>query len=355
MSQNNNSEEGLPPYSGNPMNPTSNQAPTTFVVVSQAPVSTSNSGPSVVPMSAMNNMQPGNPIFLSQQQQQPSFLIQVVDPNANGNSNSSSSSGGVIQQQPQPSYQTSNSTYSSSVQPSYVTVSSTPVTDSPQRNFSRKGDPNAQKNALYQSSSSLNTNQPRQQPSFNRPQNTPGTLVMSNSVMGDVQEAEMVTQTPERVYVREVDNRLTFTTNHIREGAWKDSVWNCFANIWPALICSCVCPCYVHAQMSEYMQLMPFDTYQMAFWGLNICGILVCATPLGCAFDIYSTYEMRGRMRQDFDIPGGWGTDCCLVCCCYPCATSQMMRHIYKYEGVCDGEAVTGNKDGVPDRDRLER
>ena len=83
----------------------------------------------------------------------------------------------------------------------------------------------------------------------------------------------------------------------------------------------------------EWIQCKPFTCYYVG----AICLSALLGIPLvPQCIDVFTTWELRKRIRTRFHIPGSDCEDAMYSIFCSCCVTAQMARHLYEYEAPCE-------------------
>ena len=101
---------------------------------------------------------------------------------------------------------------------------------------------------------------------------------------------------------------------------WSSSLFDCYADCFSCCVTGYVGPCLqgesVHIALGD--RCWPH-------------GFL--AARLGCIGGAYN----REKIRKKYNIDGSWCNDCCVMCCCAPCATCQMYREAKIHSYITPG------------------
>lgn len=114
-------------------------------------------------------------------------------------------------------------------------------------------------------------------------------------------------------------------------GQWNDTVCSCTNQMYPSCICSFLCPCIIAGQIAEKLQYRKFGSV------LSACCLMILATtvlsiitssPLFFIFFwmcvMYYAWHIRTLIRQQYLLPGGPSSDCCLSSLCSCCVLAQV-------------------------------
>mmetsp|Transcript_44544 Transcript_44544/g.69684 ORF Transcript_44544/g.69684 Transcript_44544/m.69684 type:complete len:206 (-) Transcript_44544:476-1093(-) len=117
---------------------------------------------------------------------------------------------------------------------------------------------------------------------------------------------------------------------------WKTGLCDCCSgpdcfSVW---CCTACCPCVAYGEVASHI-----NPVNAPFTGdfCVPCTLFFCLNPwwqFGVCFcpfiptHMFITHGLRIGFRKQFNIEGSEGCDCCVSCCCLPCATCQMLREL---------------------------
>lgn len=178
----------------------------------------------------------------------------------------------------------------------------------------------------------IHTTTTAQQPGFNPNQSYyQGQFVNQQSMMGQPAMVAMP------VYMDQM-NRQTGVPGHIMRGMWSDSLFDCFDSMGICLLSTFI-PCWRWALTLERSKLMKFTTAlllmglpwlviwicQIVDWSIHqeyvLLGVLFCEILVLMLGTVY-----RGKIREQYQIPGNACEDCLMHSFCNCCAVSQEAR-----------------------------
>ncbi|DAZ98832.1 TPA: hypothetical protein N0F65_000988 [Lagenidium giganteum] len=102
------------------------------------------------------------------------------------------------------------------------------------------------------------------------------------------------------------------------------------------------CPWVSFAQVTSRMGIAPYSKTLLLFLGLYIVLIIL---EILSPHSIIFTVQLRGRVRQRFEIPGSQCEDLLLSWCCGCCVMAQMATHVKSYQ---PGNCNFGPVDSLP-------
>ncbi|DAZ99293.1 TPA: hypothetical protein N0F65_005461 [Lagenidium giganteum] len=130
--------------------------------------------------------------------------------------------------------------------------------------------------------------------------------------------------------------------NGITTGAWGAGFYACFDHLVPNCLMAWCYPWVSLAQITSRMGISSYSNALMLYMGLLV-GALVL-NVLALAY-IFCVWQLRGRVRARFEIPGSPLQDLLLSWCCGCCVVAQMASHVKSYE---PGSCYCGPVDTLP-------
>lgn len=134
------------------------------------------------------------------------------------------------------------------------------------------------------------------------------------------------------------------------DGKWRDSLCDCWNNLWPSCGCQMfVCHgAWLIGQISQKLNFMSFNSVVIPFVVLNIISWCLHRWKEKFAWTYWIPYFyvlivqifLRLHFVRYYNInENGTFIECLMSCCCFPCSTCQMARHLYGYSKKFDGDA----------------
>lgn len=100
-------------------------------------------------------------------------------------------------------------------------------------------------------------------------------------------------------------------------GEWQNGLFGCFSNCGTCII-TYLAPCYTAGKNAEAVGE-----------GCVLYGCLAILGPIG----MYTRATIRGKIREQKGIEGGFGGDCIMAVCCGLCALVQEANEINSMGG----------------------